>query len=160
MIQIRRSIFETNSSSTHSITVENRTLQHSSLLQDKEGYIHTYLGDYGWDFEDYTDQNHKLSYLITMIAGIHSIDAWYNDGKELKAAIEKIQDTEDFKRIQDVVVSYTGAKGIILDKSSGYIDHQSIRCSTLDDFLEESETSILEFIFADTTVHTGNDNDY
>jgi hypothetical protein len=158
MKQIRRNVFETNSSSTHSISIrKDYPLENSWLFVDDDGYIHAEFGEFGWEIESYTGQIDKLSYLLTMTTYFNDCDIWYADAERVEN-IERFMQTDDFKQISDAVAEYTGCKGIVIDDSSGYIDHQSVYCSTLDEFLNYNSTSILEFIFGGVVVHTDNDN--
>ena len=157
MIQIRYGTFETNSSSTHSLTLRpNYSLEPNYLRVFKDGYIHVELGEFGWEIENYTDQYHKLSYLLTMIQYFNGLNTyWTNSREERDQEIRALMLTEDFQRINEAVAAYAGCEGIIIDPSEGYIDHQSVECSSLDEFLP---TDILDFIFGAIVVHTDNDN--
>lgn len=60
--QIRKSVFETNSSSTHAICITKK----------KDNYkipkhIDFEFGEFGWMYEEYSDTHNKASYLITAI---------------------------------------------------------------------------------------------
>lgn len=67
MKQIRRGVFETNSSSTHSVTVDHsKGLSPNYLYVSDDGYVHAEFGEFGWEVWDYTDQETRLSYLLTM----------------------------------------------------------------------------------------------
>ena len=59
MIQIRQSVFETNSSSTHAISICEF---HSNIELPKVVLFKTNQ-DFGWEFEDYTDVYSKANYL-------------------------------------------------------------------------------------------------
>lgn len=160
MFQIRRNVFETNSSSTHSVSfAPGKPLKPSTLKIDEDGFIHCYLDEYGWDTRTYRSQDELLSYLVTMISEITDHKVWCT--RNIKEEIEAIQQTAEFKRVSDAISAYTGAEGLILDESEGYIDHQSgtDRYSTLDKFLDKCGTSIIEFVFGDNVVHTDNDNE-
>lgn len=47
MIQIRKGVFETNSSSTHSICISKEKVNAKDVAGKK---VHFGLGDYGWEF--------------------------------------------------------------------------------------------------------------
>ena len=67
MRQIRNGVFETNSSSTHSVSVRcGKGLQQNWMPVGNDGYIHASLDEFGWEIETYRDQDAKLSYLLTM----------------------------------------------------------------------------------------------
>ena len=72
MKQIRRNVFETNSSSSHAISFSssNHNLDYTQLVPDIDGVIHTWFDEFGWGYYGYADTNSaqvKLSYLITQI---------------------------------------------------------------------------------------------
>lgn len=160
MFQIRKNVFETNSSSTHSISYNpNSKLEKSELEVDADGYIHTELGEFGWQIRDYTDQKSRLSYLVTMLAEMSGNRCWCLSASDLEQTIQEINDDIGFKDISEEIAAYTGAKGLILDISEGYIDHQSVEFSTMSDFLDDCCcSSVINFVFGDTVVHTDNDN--
>ena len=62
MKQIRRGVFETNSSSTHSICI---TKNNRNLL--KVDHLHFALGNFGWEERRLTTPEEKASYLYTSV---------------------------------------------------------------------------------------------
>ena len=149
MRQIRNGVFETNSSSTHSISINNTTLMDSELIIDEfDGYIYVSLEEFcHWD---HSSQNDRLAWLIQTIAC--SIDGnmfWCSNDKEWKEAAEKLYNHEDFQRLSNEIAGYVGngCNGIrVEERSEGYIDHES-QYGSLNDFLWNYDTSILEFVF-------------
>lgn len=161
MKQIRHSVFETNSSSTHSVCIHRNRIEQNTMVVRDDGYIHATLGEFGWEVKDYYSQEEKLSYLLTMAAHKNglSID-YYGNEEENQKEIDALQETEDFKHISSEVAKHAGCNGVVIDYSTGYIDHQSHEdyCS-MGDFLNDYGVSILEFIFGSgVVVHTDNDN--
>ena len=142
MIQIRQSVFETNSSSTHSIVIPKKTNR-------TEQYIEFHIDVYGWENKTVTD---TASYLYTAIL--------YAYPKE--DAVEKI------KRIKDVLNNH--GVGYSFDKpvyykcdwdgyetlDNGYVDHGCKLCDFIDVILDD-EDMLLRYLF-DGVVYTGNDN--
>ena len=61
--QIRKNVFETNSSSTHAICISKNN------DYKKRDYINFEIGEFGWEFDVYGDVYSKASYLITAILG-------------------------------------------------------------------------------------------
>jgi len=160
MKQIRRSVFETNSSSTHSITITHRGLANNNMPVDRDGFIHTELGEFGWEVEDYDDQASRLSYLVTMLAEKSQIEAWWHGDKTTKEIATEIMETREFERLSDEIGRHARCKGVIIDPSEGYIDHQSHEdYRSFQDFLDECGTDVVEFVFGrGNVVHTDNDN--
>lgn len=149
--QIRRSVFETNSSSCHSISIKDKGIGTDALKVDRDtNKVYTKFGEFGWGYDEFIDAETKLSYLMTMLVCTHR-DC---------LSIETLYETEDFKKINDAVITHCNCDGIIIDDyvaesswnknyntHNGYIDHQSV-CK-IDEFLNEygSECTIEEFLF-------------
>lgn len=160
MRSTRNYVFETNSSSTHSISFTSRDnyLEENRIAIDGDGYMHVKFGEFGWEVCTYTDQYNKLSYLLTMALELNGNAVWLSNNVD--TAIEWFMTTEDFKLISDEIAQYTGCKGIIIDHSDGYIDHQSVYGGSIRGFLDENGTGILDFVYGNVIVHTDNDNHY
>ena len=66
--KIREGIFETNSSSVHSLVFLNQELSKPNLKElriNKDGVIKIPLGYFGKDYRIYSSQKEKLSYIMT-----------------------------------------------------------------------------------------------
>lgn len=161
MIKIRRDVFETNSSSTHSISVKaNSKLEKSYLLVNEDNYIEAAFGEFGWEIASYNFQHEKLSYLLTICAQINGFDFYCKSLREFEVELDKFYSCSDFHMIADAICAYTGCKGIIMDAREGYVDHQSYEDYTsLSDYLDSWGVSIEEFVFGNAViVNTDNDN--
>lgn len=131
MKQIRKSVFETNSSSTHSVTISGKD----------EYEIPKYIpaisfGEYGWEEEEYGGIENKLSYFITMLYSIYIHNASDEQGKL------ELESEKHFVWLKEMIFDYCGQKLEMktLDGDYypfGYIDHQST--DTLDEFLSDDE---------------------
>lgn len=141
MKQQRNGVFETNSSSTHSITISTNP-EHllDTIIPEIDGTITLGSGDYGWENETYTDARSKADYVTIYIRD------WSGPN------------TEDFKKVfEDLLKAQTGCKEVILD-DDGYIDHQSIEDHDLDYMFQDVE-QLKHFIFnKGSYLDTGNDN--
>lgn len=155
MKQIRRNVFETNSSSTHSITIRHDELEQNYMKIHDDGYIHTQLREFGWEIEDYESQEDRLSYLLTMLAEKNGLSTWLRT-----CETDELMNTQDFKRISKEIGEYADCSGVIVDPSEGYIDHQSHEdYQTFQEFLDEYGTDAVEFVYGrGNIVHTDNDN--
>ena len=136
MKSIRIGVFETNSSSSHSLTVSNGEIQ-KSTLSDQDGVIVGLLGDFGWEIEHYESQSSKLSYLLTQIQYDENLTSL------AKAAIKE----------------HTGFALVVAGE--GYVDHQS--SDTLNELLygsdEEIKQNMINFVFnSGYSFDTDNDN--
>ncbi len=88
MQQIRKSVFETNSSSTHSISIDSHG-DIELITPDDDGYIYIDIGQFGWEEETHHDFATKASYLATQ---------WWSriNSDTLKQALNNETISEDF----------------------------------------------------------------
>lgn len=135
MIKIRKNMFETNSSSVHSIVYSKEGLEDSKLYKNPDGYIIASYGVFDKDRRYYDSQNDKLSYLLTQI--FYLAGGWNPD----------IRYDYRFETLEKIVCDYADADGIIIDLSTEpYIDHQSIpEWDTIINLWDENE--VINFIF-------------
>lgn len=167
MRKIRTGVFETNSSSSHSIALNTipRSGRYNSVFgiePDENGYIHAELGEFGWGYDVLYNTLDKLSYVLTI--AISSM------GDSIKSA-EDFYQTEDFKMIQECVKEH-GVNGLIVDnvivvnkygdrtwtEYGGYIDHQS-QFGSVQGFLDAYGITLEELIFTDKyNIIIDNDN--
>lgn len=137
----RTSVFETNSSSTHSISIAPGNSLFSSISPNGSGQIILTGGEFGWEWVKYNDSLTKANY----------------------AAVMALNDDDRKTMLEEVIKTHTGAKEVIFDLSTdynssswSYIDHQSV--GKLDEIFS-SETSLKNFLFNDKVfLCTGNDN--
>jgi len=135
MKNIRQGVFETNSSSTHSVSVSKDTDGIYDTLFPDNGILTIHGMDFGWEWESYNDAPTKAAYAAVYLN--------YND-------IQK-------ETLEKVLKEHTGAKEVVFNIKDNYIDHQSV-----DDVvcLFESELTLKEFIFNPKSyLMLGNDND-
>ncbi len=141
-LQIRRSVFETNSSSTHSICVtKNNVLDQ---LQDKIVFT---IGGFGWEWEIYYTPTEKASYLYTAIL--------VEESNDLIDKIKSILDANNIK-YEFETPKYSTGEYKYLEK--GYVDHSN----ELGDFLTicDDEDKLMRYLFSsESFILTGNDND-
>ena len=147
--QTRRCVFESNSSSTHSLTVNKLGCTGTLEVDEYENKVITQFGEFGWGYDVYNDPETKLSYLVTMLIETHR-DC---------CTLDELYETEDFAMINEAVANYCNCDGIIIDEDlvrcndeedtwcdhNGYIDHQSIM--DIGDLLADYDCSVEEFIF-------------
>lgn len=142
---IRKSVFETNSSSCHSLTLASGDT-YEGVTPNSNNQIILETGDFGWSIEDFSDAHSKMSYVW-----IYMRD--WDTEEHLKDMFKK------------VVFEHTGASEIIMPESetsygmdSGYIDHQSVESKNLR-YLFDSEYTLKTFLFnPQSSIHTDNDN--
>ncbi len=165
--QIRTKVFETNSSSVHSITIRVGSLQPSTLEVNWNNKVEVEFGEFGWEICDYNSQYSKLQYILTMCA--------IKEGRNIDS-VEDFYNTSGFLAINEAVAEHCKCDGIeIVSKMwiekwsdgentlgiDGYIDHQSTEDYTsVEDFLSQNGgLTVEEFIFNNGVfVSTDNDN--
>lgn len=128
MRQIRRGVFETNSSSVHSICIQkdkNITLPNS---------VYFGIGEYGWEF-DCVD---TASYLYTLILNSEDKEEKLNT---LKSVLDKYN------------ISYTFEK-----PKWGYVDHSYEAVDFVDAVLNDEDLLLRCLFGTSSCVYTGNDN--
>ena len=128
--QTRYGIYETNSSSMHSLSFDNSAV--TTEINNEEKRIVLGTGEYGWGYEELTEPLEKMDYL--------AIETEHSEIKKhlLEAAIEEV---------------YPNA--VIDFDYSGYIDHQSYgeiwnELDTVDD--------VYKCIFGKSVINIDNDN--
>ena len=135
MKTIRKGVFETNSSSSHSITIQS--YKGTLNIPDYSGKeLVIYSGDYGWEVCTYTSFLDKASYILTYLL-------YENDEDHLEA-------------FEDFLKEHTNASYVRLVDNDGYIDHQSFH---VPQEALESDDDLMNFLFNDGSFfQTDNDN--
>ena len=137
-VQIRQGVFETNSSSTHSLVVSNKAnyISAEDIVEcAQDGVLTVALGEFGWEIETYASFLDKLSYVATYA---------HNYAPSHKAMLES------------VVRAYTGLELEYANTDDCYIDHQSIDVPA-EAFASESD--LHDFLFNKASYfETDNDN--
>lgn len=150
--QIRKSVFETNSSSTHAICITKKKDKYK--LPD---HIDFEFGEFGWECEEYEDTYNKASYLITAIFSFSKSEA-----DEKLAQLKNILDSHNitYSIPEPKVKSYTWNKTehFYYDLDYNYIDHAGETKKFVDAVLLDSE-KLFRYLFGDSFIITGNDND-
>ena len=165
---IRNEVWETNSSSVHTLTFCGKKSMYYGMDVEQDGYVHSHFDDYGWYHEPLDDMYWRLSYILTMAAEIERRNETYHDE-------ESFYQTESFKMIEDVVKEHVDCKGIKIDYNgiemyqgkygeyvvfNGFLDHQSWEdYNSLDDFLKDSGVDSIERFVFDYSVVMFIDND-
>ena len=142
MITVRKGVFETNSSSVHTITIDSSGLEKSKLPLGKDHKVITYFGKFGRDHCVYQEQSQKLSYLISQLYYCCRIDAI-----EESYAIE---DSYAFQIIEEALIEYIpGCEGLrIIGVPEPEIDHQSVwKSESRGPVNLYNKESIINFIF-------------
>lgn len=155
MKQIRRGVFETNSSSSHSISISgNDSWEYPKYTLNVE------FGEYGWEENDFYGVENKLSYVLTMVQYHLGDLSWEERTPEV------VLNSNYVKWLREIVKGFCDQEIEIqlMDEMyypMGYIDHQST--DVLDEFWAEDEltfkSNMREFIFNNKySFSTDNDN--
>lgn len=139
--QIRSSVFETNSSSTHSIAISK-----APAVIGKS--IHFGIGEFGWE----NSCADTADYLYTAILYVYSSEVAEEKIEHLKRILDKYDVSYEFEEPEYWIGSSGNA---YLD--NGYIDHGD----ELTEFLEavfSNEDLLMRYLFGNSIVYTGNDN--
>lgn len=122
MYQIRKGVFETNSSSSHSISISSSD-HFTDILHGINGVIYVTGDEFGWGCESISGAYEKLQYLIT---GLFSDCNSQVDVEDVK------ENNNYYKMLERVIKKYCNCS-LYIKKSIGgqkyydygYIDHQS-----------------------------------
>ena len=161
---IRQNVFETNSSSCHSISVTYDTKLNDIPSPNDDGEIHIWAGEFGWEYSNYSDFGSKSSYLAVYIRDWTSekLDEFRkifeNLIKEVSGA-ENIVYDKNFWTFEER--SYTSGDTIRTYRSSlgeGYIDHQSVEDNDLHYMFEDVSQMKLFLFSSKSQLTTDNDN--
>ena len=146
MIKVRRNVFETNSSSVHSIVICTEPLD-----IDYPFIAFFDIGEFGWSMEVLDDSWERASYFYTAACALRQHDVKDEIINLLEPlGIECIFDEENPPRYDEYNGSY------ILD--NGGIDHVD-ECKDFVDTLMNDGEKLAKFILDDRSfVVTGNDN--
>lgn len=156
MKQIRKNLFETNSSSTHVITIANNS--DDDFKNNLPETIEFNVGEYGWEFERYDDMQSRANYLFTgvLVNGLgECID-------NIRGILKKWNVEAIFPELEKIKCGYSSGYYYILKDEPNkcfYIDHSS----ELEDFIKQlcdDETFLMNYLFSpESFIATGNDND-
>jgi hypothetical protein len=125
MKKVRGQVFETNSSSSHSIIIEMcyDTDILDTIIPDKDGNITLTGGEFGWGPESYNDALTKANYCL----------------------VDQREDDEKIDMLKKVIKEQTGCNEVLIDFNEWvYIDHQSLETS---EEAFQSEEHLRGFIF-------------
>ena len=152
--QIRQGVFETNSSSTHSICIATET-QYNIPTSIEFGF-----GEFGWEVDKLTSRREKANYLYTCIAYIESFEKIKECINFIFKTLRK-HDVKDiyFESFEYHIGVWNGELYSDFAPRDGYVDHGD----EAREFVEKvcsDEKLLLDYLFSDDSfILTGNDND-
>ena len=121
MKKIRQNVFETNSSSVHSLVISSEGLEPSNLKINSEiNRIDVTTQYFGKEYILYNEQEDKLSYIVTYL--VAELQNSYDDWEIL----EKLKYSYRFTTLKEIIKDYCNCDGInvIIGEESGF-DHQT-----------------------------------
>lgn len=121
MRTIRNKVFETNSSSCHSITINNQAKPRYDHLTPT---LYLHFGKFGWEKKTYSDPQNKLVYMATAAAYIYTA----KEIKEMAQNIAKYFNEKEFIDVHLLLKAYNIKDGYFEFADKNYyidIDHQS-----------------------------------
>ncbi len=145
---VRHGVFETNSSSCHSLSIGASGTYDGITPNEDNLIIVDDSHEFGWSQETYSYPEARLAY-----AYIYAMD-WSGDKRD-----------EFIKTLQEVVCEHTGAGAVTHEvfgkkwnDGYGYIDHQSVESADLH-YIFEDKSLLKSFIFDSSSwIETDNDN--
>lgn len=150
---IRKSVFETNSSSMHSIAVPKEYFNGTAKESKSNIAISNKvtLGDFQWADRIYTDETTKLSYALTQLY-MQACHKLYEDGYTYEKINDKVilntmKEFDMYKDIELIVKDETD-RDLVIDFDDRYvgIDHQSV-CNDFYKLLSDNNITLRQFIF-------------
>lgn len=155
---IRQSVFETNSSSIHSIAVKRGTKdQGIEYVTKRDGAIAFNLGQFGWKAMKHTSIVKRASYLWTL-----ACSDTIKEANKRERFIRETLNEVGIKCVFQPVVQKVYESGweccVAEDGEYFYIDH-SDSWGNLTDKIFSDKDFLLDFLFGDSYVITYNDND-
>lgn len=156
---MRKNVFETNSSSAHSISFAKSKKPytvHDNLFIEN-GVLEIELGQFGWGIDSYNDPYTKLQYALTMV---YEVETPYTDDGTCDKDNKAFYKTDGFNEIFNLLHEKYDIKEIEIESFDGYIDHQSrYGYDSLDDFLNDYNVTLENFIFNPNVIlEIDNDN--
>ena len=164
--KIRKGTFETNSSSSHSLSVSRKhSYDYESIRKhiDLDGTLHIVPEEFGWEEREYRLPYNKIQYAFEMI---YMTEFSYDEREVL--SVDEIYESEGFQALKSTILeNIPECKDVVVERIEdtwgdpfGYIDHQSCEdYNSLQHFLNDYDVTLEEFIFnTGVILKTDNDN--
>ena len=162
---IRYSIWESNSSSMHTLSVRGKRNVDSSYYPSNVN-IEIRLDEYGWDGDPCDDFRSKLAYAMSMVLNTEYPEFHYYHEDDFVVDQDTLESLDGYKLLLDAINKHVKCERVIIKRKDneyfpyGYIDHQSYEdYGCLQDFLDDWNVDAERFLFDDgVVVHIDNDN--
>jgi hypothetical protein len=140
MKQIRNGVWETNSSSTHSVSIsikDSKNGLYDTIIPDDKGVITLKRSDFDGGREVWLDPIDKANYCVSVI-----FKRFYDENITDDALTE--DDRKMVNMLKSVIKSHTGAKKVVIDfNHEGYLPGEYVQKDML-----ESKEKLKAFIFS------------
>lgn len=143
MRTIRKGVFESNSSSTHSIAIPKSC--------EATNFISFHIGEFGWGWEEVD----PADYFYTAIYETSNTES---EVEEKIKTLKDILDSHDIEYYFGNAETHTSSYGNYLCLDNGYIDHGSELSDFVAELLNDGD-KLIRFL-SRGLVFTGNDNSY
>ena len=153
MFKIRKGVFETNSSSTHSICVTKE----NEVKLDIPNKIEIDLSEYefGWEHRIVSSTEEKLAYLLLGMCGYKEMTKAMNN---LHILLDLLKDKIEIIGIKGIEFRNYKKEEIYCSIDGGYVDHGDELQEFIDELLLNKEL-LYNFLFSSNSfIITGNDN--
>ena len=144
--RIRKGVFETNSSSMHSLVIKGeKKINKEQIKINEDGFIEVETDDYTWGYFILKTVQEKLNYVVACKINEDDLYLFGNDSENNLKHLKRLARAGiEFIKLEEMLFEATGAKGIEVNLIRGCSTEQS-----LDDLVKE-DLSILDIIFDDS----------
>ncbi len=161
MKTIRADVFETNSSSTHSLAISVKPLEPSLYLSEDSKY-HISFRDFEGDTEQITWISEKIAFLLQLSMQCRGY-YYYSDSEidllDREEEYEELYDLPLFKQIETTLRLYNPeCQGLVVDDLRGHIDHQTLlEYHSGEAFLADFNMSLADYLFGNVILLADHD---
>ena len=144
--RIRKGVFETNSSSMHSLVIKGeKKINREQLKINENGFIEVETDDYTWGYFILETVQEKLNYVVACKINEDDLYLFTNDSENNSKHLKRLARAGiEFIKLEEMLCEVTGAKGIEVNLTRGCSTEQSL------DELVKEDLSILDIIFDDS----------
>lgn len=144
--RIRKGVFETNSSSMHSLVIKGeKKINREELEINENGFIEVETDDYTWGNFILETAQEKLNYVAACKINEDDLYLFGNDPENNSKHHKRLARAGiEFIKLEEMLCEITGAKGMEVDLIKGCSTEQSL------DELVREDLSILDIIFDDS----------
>lgn len=144
--RIRKGVFETNSSSMHSLVIKGeKKIDREQLKINENEFIVVETDDYTWGNFILETAQEKLNYVVSCKINEDDLYLFGNDSENNSKHHKRLARAGiEFIKLEEMLCEITGAKGIEVNLAKGCSTEQSLN------ELVNEELNILDIIFDDS----------